>query len=123
MYEPLVSIITPTFNDQAMILETVNSVLEQTYQNWELIIIDDYSRLEYREWLQNNILTLDNRIKLILRSWNAGAAVTRNRGIEEAKGDFIAFLDADDLWKTQKLEVQINQMKGKIHFQLRKEER
>ncbi|MCJ8314177.1 MAG: glycosyltransferase [Pseudomonadales bacterium] len=110
MNEPLVSIITPTFNDKKTILATIDSVISQTYQNWELLVIDDCSEIEYQSFLKTIISIKDHRIKIIQRVWNGGAAVTRNRGIEVAQGDFIAFLDADDLWKKNKLEVQISTM-------------
>ncbi len=106
---PLVSIITPTFNSEEFLSQTIDSILNQSYKAWELIIVDDYST-------DNTIQLIDtyqkkhSNISLIQNTTNQGAGVSRNKGIIAAKGDFIAFLDADDLWKPNKLEVQINLM-------------
>ncbi|OBQ54942.1 glycosyltransferase family 2 protein [Tamlana sp. s12] len=105
----LVSIITPMFNSEAFISETINSVINQKYKNWELILIDDNSQDDTLKVVQP-FLEKHSNIKLLLNSENSGAAVSRNKGIECAKGDYIAFLDADDLWKPNKLEVQIQFM-------------
>lgn len=107
MQEDLVSIITPSFNCGTFIAATINSVLDQTYQNWELIIIDDCSTDNTKD-----IVTYytDSRIKYLKNSVNCGAAVSRNRALREAKGRWIAFLDSDDLWAPDKLEKQIKFM-------------
>lgn len=105
----LVSIITPLYNSKAFIAETISSVLKQTYTNWELLLIDDCSTDNTLEVVAEFLLKNPN-IKLIKNNSNSGAAISRNKGIAEAKGDFIAFLDADDLWKPKKLEKQINFM-------------
>lgn len=102
----LVSIITPLYNSQAFITQTINSILEQSYTNWELLLIDDGSKDKTIEIAKAFTLKYNN-IVLLKNEVNSGAAISRNRGIMEAKGDFIAFLDADDLWKPQKLEKQI----------------
>ncbi len=102
----LVSIITPSYNSVNFIEETINSVIAQTYQNWEMIIVDDCSKDNSVELIQEYI-NKDSRIKLIQLDINSGAAVARNRAIKEAKGRFIAFLDSDDLWVSEKLEKQI----------------
>lgn len=107
--KPLVSIITPTFNSQEFIKQSIDSILDQSYKNWELILIDDASTDETVKIITNYISKHDN-ISLIQNAKNQGAGVSRNKGINQAKGDFIAFLDADDLWLTNKLEVQINLM-------------
>lgn len=112
MKNPLVSIITPAFNCSHSIAKTIDSVLNQTYQNWEMLIADDCSSDETCATIQS-FVDLDSRIKLIRRSWNAGPAVTRNRSISEAKGRYIAFLDADDTWYPSKLEKQIAFMQQK----------
>ncbi|MFD0834726.1 glycosyltransferase family 2 protein [Mariniflexile aquimaris] len=104
--KPLVSIITPMFNSEAFISETINSVVNQTYQNWELLLIDDGSTDRTLE-LANKFIIENSKIKLFKNALNQGAALSRNRGIESAQGDYIAFLDADDLWKPNKLETQI----------------
>ncbi|QLE86117.1 glycosyltransferase family 2 protein [Shewanella sp. Scap07] len=107
--EHLVSIITPSFNCSKSIAKTIDSVLGQSYQNWEMLIADDCSGDATCEVIQQYV-DMDTRIKLIKREWNAGPAVTRNRAIQAAKGRFIAFLDADDTWHKDKLEKQIKFM-------------
>lgn len=101
-----VSIITPCFNPDRKILNTIRSIREQSYKEYEHIIIDDCSSKSMPNHILEEINN-DPKIKLIKRSWNAGAAVTRNRGISEAKGKYIAFLDADDTWLPEKLEKQV----------------
>lgn len=105
----LVSIITANYNCEKFIDDTVNSVLSQTYKNWEMIIVDDVSTDKSIEIIQKYV-EKDRRIKLIQLEENSGAAVARNRAIEEASGRFIAFLDSDDLWTSNKLEKQLNFM-------------
>ena len=105
----LVSIITPSYNSARFINECVNSVLEQTYTNWELIIIDDASDDNSRE-LISNIAERDNRIKFVFLTKNIGAAGARNVALEMSEGRYIAFLDSDDVWKTEKLTTQIDFM-------------
>jgi len=107
--KPLVSIITPMYNSEHVIAETIESVLEQTYSNWELIIVDDLST-DNSVRVVTKYCATDKRIKLFSLEKNSGAAMARNKGIAEAKGRFIAFLDSDDLWKTIKLEKQIKFM-------------
>lgn len=102
----LVSIITPSYKSEKFIAQTLESVLSQTYQNWEMIIVDDVSPDNSNEIIED-YCKKDNRIKLIKLEKNSGPAVSRNRAIEEAKGRYIAFLDADDLWYPEKLEKQI----------------
>lgn len=107
--EPLVSIITPMYNSENYIAETINSVIEQTYKNWEMIIIDDNSRdCSYN--IVNEYAKKDKRIKLYKNSSNEGVVKTRNKGIDIANGKYIAFLDSDDLWKPKKLTSQIEFM-------------
>lgn len=100
----LVSVIMPTYNCARFIRESIDSVLAQTYTNWELIIVDDCSTDETDTIVSNYT---DKRIYYIRNSQNKGAALTRNRAIKEAKGRYIAFLDADDLWLPEKLEKQV----------------
>lgn len=101
-----VSIITPCYNPQSELLNTIKSIQTQSYKDYEHIIIDDCSNKPFSQELLDTISS-DPKIKFIKRRWNAGAAVTRNRGISEAKGKYIAFLDADDTWLPDKLEKQI----------------
>lgn len=100
------------YNSEAFILETVHSVLNQTYKDWELILIDDCSNDKTLETIKPLINTHPN-IALLKNASNSGAAFSRNKGIQAAKGDFIAFLDADDLWKPEKLEKQLAFMQAK----------
>ncbi len=93
----LVSIITPSYNSAKYIAETIQSVQNQTYQNWEMIIVDDGSSDE-TERVVLSIIQNDNRIQFYKLSQNSGPAVARNTGIEKASGDFMTFIDADDIW-------------------------
>lgn len=110
MIQNLVSIITPLYNAEKYITETINSVINQTYKNWEMIIIDDCSS-DNGAQIVKEYEKKDKRIKYIKLEENSGAAIARNIGIEKAKGEFIGFLDSDDLWKKDKLEKQINFMR------------
>lgn len=93
----LVSIITPSYNSAKFIAETIHSVQSQTYQNWEMIIVDDGSSDE-TETVVLSIIENDSRIQFHKLSQNSGPAVARNTGIEKALGDYITFIDADDIW-------------------------
>lgn len=110
--KPLVSIITPTYNSERFISETIRSVLNQSYPYWEMLLIDDASSDATCD-LVTDFKKTDNRIQLIRFSENKGAGHARNKGIHLAKGRYIAFLDADDVWLPHKLEVQINFMEEK----------
>lgn len=103
----LVSIITPTYNCGKFISETIDSVLAQTYTNWEMLIIDDCSSDNTEEVVSKY---KDSRIKYHCLEQNSGAAVARNTALKMAKGQWIAFLDSDDLWKPEKLEHQLKFM-------------
>lgn len=105
IYE-LVSIITPSYNSSKFAAQTIESVLAQTYPHWEMIIVDDVSP-DNSNTIIEEYVRKDSRIKLIKLERNSGPAVARNRGIEEATGRYIAFLDADDLWLPEKLEKQL----------------
>lgn len=107
----LVSIITPAYNSEKYIIDTIQSVKSQTYKNWEMIIVDDYST-DNTVNIVSEEMKKDSRIKLIKLNKNQGAAIARNTGINSAKGRYIAFLDSDDLWEPNKLEVQLNFMKA-----------
>jgi glycosyltransferase involved in cell wall biosynthesis len=103
---PTVSIITPLHNAEKFIADTISSVIAQTYQDWELIIVDDVSDDE-SVTLVESAVEKDSRITLIRLSKNSGAALARNTAIKVANGRYIAFLDSDDLWLPQKLETQL----------------
>lgn len=106
---PLVSIITPSYNSALLIITTIQSVISQTFTDWEMIIVDDSSEDNSVKVIQS-FVNNEPRIKLIKLTENSGAAVARNRAIEEAQGRYIAFLDSDDIWLPYKLEKQISFM-------------
>ena len=106
----LVSIITPCYNSEKFLDECISSVLNQTYQNWEMLIVDDNSS-DNSSILINSYSKKDERIKPLYLNDNIGAAMARNKAISKAKGKYLAFLDSDDVWLPKKLEVQTNFMK------------
>ena len=108
MIDGLVSIIMPSWNTGRFIAESIESVINQTYANWELLIVDDCSTDNTNEVVRK---FNDDRIKFFKNEKNSGAAITRNRALREANGEWIAFLDSDDLWLPKKLEHQILFMK------------
>ena len=103
----LVSIIMPSWNTDRFIAETIQSVIDQTYTKWELIIVDDCSTDNTGEIIES---FHDDRIKFFHNEKNSGAALTRNTAMREAQGEWIAFLDSDDLWMPEKIEYQIKFM-------------
>lgn len=105
-----VSVIIPMHNSSKYILECVDSVINQTYKNLEIILIDDKST---DDTLKKVLSVNDKRIKLIKFKKNEGAAKARNKGIEEATGDYICFLDSDDYWVKEKIEKQVDFIKDK----------
>lgn len=107
--EELVSIITPVYNCEKLIEETIKCVINQTYANWELLLVDDCT-LDKSADIIKQYTKKDKRVKYFKLDQNSGAAVARNKALEESKGRFIAYLDADDLWKPDKLEKQVNFM-------------
>ena len=109
MKQPLVSIITPSYNSKRFISETIESIRNQTYQNYELIIVDDCSKDDSWEFIKGYVSN-DSRIRIFQLDKNSGAALARNHGIRQAKGKYLAFLDSDDVWHPQKLEKQVNFM-------------
>lgn len=105
----LISIISPSYNSSDFIEETIDSIIAQTYRNWELIVVDDCSK-DNTVSILKKLTETDSRIKYFMNATNQGAAISRNIGLENAGGRFIAFLDSDDLWFPEKLEIQINFM-------------
>lgn len=114
MIKGLVSIITPSYNSEKFITETINSVLKQTYSNWELLITDDGSTDNSFKIIEE-FVNLDLRIKLF-KIKNSGPAKARNNSIKNAKGQYLAFLDSDDLWFKNFLQTSINAIKNSEGF-------
>ncbi|MCM3400447.1 glycosyltransferase family 2 protein [Oceanobacillus profundus] len=110
--DPLISVITPAYNAERFIGDTIDSVLDQTYANWEMVIVDDRST-DNTTTIVEEYRKRDNRIKLIVLEENSGSAVARNTAMENAKGRYIAFLDSDDRWLPEKLEKQLHFMQEK----------
>jgi len=112
----LVSVITPAYNCSDYIEECIESVLNQTYQNWEMIIVNDKSTDNTQSIIESYVKK-DSRIKLYNQEKNSGAAFARNKALELSQGRLIAFLDSDDAWKVSKLERQLEFMfKNKYGF-------
>lgn len=109
MKKGLVSVITPTYNCGAYIGETIASVQQQTYKNWEMIIVDDCSTDNTKEVVQQ-YAALDSRIHYYCLEKNSGAAIARTKAMEQAQGEYMAFLDSDDLWHKSKLKKQLKFM-------------
>ena len=103
MNKELVSIITPMYNSEKYIGQTIESVLNQTYKNWEMLIVDDCSN-DNSPNIVKEYVQIDNRIKYIRVNKNKGVSNARNTGLQQARGRFIAFLDSDDIWNNSKLE-------------------
>ena len=110
MVEGLVSVITPTYNCGKFIGATIASVQNQDYNNWEMIIVDDCSQDETKN-IVTEIAAKDDRIKYFCLEKNSGAAVARSKAMQLANGEYIAFLDSDDLWVPNKLTSQLAFMK------------
>lgn len=104
-----VSIITPSWNSEKYIKKTIESVQNQTYSNWEMIIVDDCSSDNTVKIVQE-ISKEDPRVRILKQSTNGGAAKARNRSLKESSGRYVAYLDADDIWKPSKLEKQVQFM-------------
>lgn len=109
MKKNLVSIITPMYNSEKFIEATIKSVLNQTYQEWEMLIIDDCST-DNSPNIVKSYMQQDSRIRCIKTETNKGVSNARNLALSKATGQFIAFLDSDDQWNSSKLEKQVNFM-------------
>lgn len=112
---PTVSVIIPAFNAMPHLPQTIESVLQQTFNDFEILIIDDASTDSTVEWISQ---IKDHRIHLIQQTKNQGPNAARNLGINSAKGDYIAFLDADDIWEPAKLFKQVEILERDIHIGL-----
>ena len=112
----LVSVIIPFYKKRKFICETVSSILEQTYENIEIVIVYDDSEKDDLNFLRKNFSEND-KIRIIVNDRNLGAGLSRNKGIASAKGIYVGFIDADDLWSKEKISKQISFMK-KNNFQV-----
>ncbi len=110
MNTSLISVIMPYYKKKMYLKDSINSILKQTYQNFEIILVDDEISEESFTFLKE-IQKLDPRIQLLINKVNLGAGESRNRAIEISNGEYIAFCDCDDLWKIRKLEIQLEFMK------------
>lgn len=112
--KPEVSVVMPAYNNAETITIAIESILNQTFKNFELIVINDNSADETKKILEH---ITDARLNIYSNSKNLGAGYSRNKGIKVSKGRYIAFCDADDLWSKNKLEIQLNEMKkNKLAF-------
>ncbi|MGN7312594.1 glycosyltransferase family 2 protein [Alkalicoccobacillus gibsonii] len=114
MMEPLVSVVTPVYNSEKFLEETILSIQKQTYPHWELFLVDDGSTDKSME-VAGVYAKQDSRIHVIQLERNQGAAGARNEGINRANGKYVAFLDSDDLWLPEKLEKQVAFMEANNH--------
>lgn len=115
---PLVSIIMPAYNAEKYIEYSINSVIEQSYKEWELLIVDDGSKDKTKEIIKV-YSELDNRIKPLYSKTNSGRpSIAKNKLFEYVNGDYIAFLDSDDLWLKTKLEKQVDAMENNRKYGL-----
>ncbi|KZZ62401.1 hypothetical protein A3763_08085 [Oleiphilus sp. HI0128] len=105
----MVSIVTPMYNSREFIDETIQSVFDQTYSNWEMLLVDDCSKDGSFDYIREKYKG-ESRITVIQNQVNSGAGVSRNNALEISKGRYIAFLDSDDIWEKDKLKVQIEFM-------------
>lgn len=110
--QPLVSVIMPCYNMASYVSDSIKSVIAQTYPHWELLIVDDASSDETVNIIKS-YAQADSRIKLAIKKQNSGISDTRNQCIQMAQGQFLAFLDADDIWHPEKLEKQLSFMLAK----------
>lgn len=106
----LVSIVVPVYNAGQFLAETISCVQAQTYRAWELLLVDDGSSDDSREIIRQKSAK-DERVRLIIQEENSGAAGARNRGIQEAHGQYLCFLDADDIWLPDKVETELAQIR------------
>ncbi len=111
----LISVIIPYYKKKEYLANTLNSVLNQSYENLEIILIYDDQEKEDLEYVKE-LINLDKRISLIVNDVSLGAGLSRNSGIKKSKGEYISFIDADDIWKKEKLELQIQFMKEKKYL-------
>ncbi|MGX7109224.1 glycosyltransferase family 2 protein [Facklamia miroungae] len=112
--EDMVSIITPVYNAERFLKETMMSVFSQTYSNWEWLLVDDLSSDSSAQIIEQ-FAKEDHRIQWVQLPENSGAAIARNKAIDMARGKYLAFIDSDDVWEANKLEVQLAFMQKEGH--------
>lgn len=110
--QPLISIVTPAYQVGAYIEETIKSVINQTYTNWEMLIVVDKNSKDQTEIICESYAAQEHRIKIFKNLPQGGVTFNRNYAIQASQGQYICFLDSDDVWKTQKLEKQLRFMKS-----------
>ncbi|MES2828422.1 MAG: glycosyltransferase family 2 protein [Bacteroidota bacterium] len=108
----LISVIIPVFNAESSIKETLESVLKQSYLDWEIIIVDDCSTDNSMDVIRSAIKSMEKQTSIISLTENNGVANARNVGLDNVNGEFVAFLDSDDIWSTEKLEKQLRFMQN-----------
>ena len=108
----LISIVVPVYQVERFIQETIEAVQKQTYENWELLLVDDCSKDKSCILIEEKAAK-DRRIRLIRQDTNQGAAAARNCGVGHARGRYLCFLDSDDLWEPDKLECELRYMQEK----------
>lgn len=106
MEDKLISIVVPVYNAERFLEATIRTVQKQTYQDWELLLVDDCSSDKSRD-IARQLAEQDKRVHLISQETNQGAARARNRGVQEARGRYLCFLDADDIWEADKLQEEL----------------
>ena len=111
--ESIVSVVLPTFNRLRFLQPAIESVYAQTFADWELIIADDGSDLETRQYLQS--LAQDPRVMVVWLAHTGKPSMVRNAALLRAAGEYVAFLDSDDLWATRKLERQIETLRARVN--------
>lgn len=109
---PLVSVVVPSYNRPNALIDSLSSIKEQTYQNIEVIVVDDASEIPVEEVLDDAKISLSYPITIIRHDVNKGASAARNAGIKQSEGKFIAFLDDDDLWYPRKIEAQVDRFRS-----------
>lgn len=115
MSKPLVSVIIPVYNGEDLILEALMSVKAQTYSNWEIIVVEDASKDRTEKIVQEFANSaIDHQVKYIRHETNQGLSITRNTGINQAQGEYIALLDHDDLWKETHLETAVSKLESEL---------
>ena len=110
--EPLVSIVMPIYNSETYLDEAILSIIHQTYQNWELLVINEFGSNEEGKRIINRYAAIDSRIRLIQNSERLGIAESLNEGLRQARGEYIARMDGDDISLPKRIEKQVEFMEN-----------